>query len=147
MTGVQADPGPVEGAPARKPGLHRRLYDWVLHWADTPYGLTALVLLTAAESSFFPIPPDPLLMALCLAVPARSLRFAAWTTAASVGGAVLGYGIGALAWGAFQGPFFTYVPGVSPESFEHVVDAPALDTTRSATASASPATFTSARNR
>ncbi len=117
--GTRVEHGPVEHAPAR-PGVHRRLYDWVLHWADTPHGLAALVLLTAAESSFFPIPPDPLLMALCLGAPKRSLRLAAWTTGASVAGAVVGYGIGALAWGALQGPFFTYVPGVTAEAFDHV---------------------------
>jgi membrane protein YqaA with SNARE-associated domain len=110
----------MERAATKRPGLHRRLYDWVLHWADTPHGLTALVLLTAAESSFFPIPPDPLLMALCLGAPKRSLRLAAWTTGASVVGALVGYGIGAFAWGIFRDPFFAYVPGVTPDAFEHV---------------------------
>jgi len=109
----------TDAAPPR-PGIHRRLYDWVLHWADTPHGTTALVLLTAAESSFFPIPPDPLLMALCLGAQRRAFRLAAWATGASVAGALVGYGIGALAWGVFQDPFFAYVPGVSPEAFEHV---------------------------
>ena len=50
----------------KKPNVVRRLYDWVLHWAETPYGPPALFLLAMAESSFFPIPPDPLLIALCL---------------------------------------------------------------------------------
>jgi membrane protein YqaA with SNARE-associated domain len=45
----------------------RRLYDWVLHWAATPYGTWALFLLAFAESSFFPIPPDVLLIAVCVA--------------------------------------------------------------------------------
>ena len=44
--------------------LHRRLYDWVLHWADTPYGGWALFVMSFAESSFFPIPPDVLLAPL-----------------------------------------------------------------------------------
>ena len=48
----------------------RRLYDWTLHWATTPYALPALVLLSFAESSFFPIPPDVLLMAICFAASA-----------------------------------------------------------------------------
>lgn len=77
-----------------KPGWFRRLYAWVLHWADTPYALPALIALSFAESSFFPVPPDVLLMALCLGAPKRSFKFALWCSAASVLGGVLGYGIG-----------------------------------------------------
>jgi membrane protein YqaA with SNARE-associated domain len=103
----------------RPPPL-RRLYDWVLHWAETPYGSPALFALALAESSFFPIPPDPLLVALCLGAPARSMRFAVTATVASVVGGVLGYAIGAGAWTLLQDWFFAYVPGVSPESFASV---------------------------
>lgn len=103
-----------------RPGWIRRLYDWVLHWAETPYGPTALGVLAFAESSFFPIPPDPLLMALCLGAIPKSLRFAALTTVASVLGGILGYAIGAGAWLVVQGWFFTYVPGFTPETFEMV---------------------------
>ena len=46
--------------------LLRRLYEWVLSWAETPYGGIALFVLAFAESSFFPIPPDALLIALVL---------------------------------------------------------------------------------
>ena len=55
-------------SPSPVPGwhLHRRLYDWVLHWADTPYGGPALFVMAFAESSFFPIPPDVLLAPLVL---------------------------------------------------------------------------------
>ena len=98
----------------------RRLYDWVLHWAHTPYGMPALVLLTFAESSFFPIPPDPLLIALCIAAPRRSLVFAAAATVASVLGGLAGYGIGFAAWHVVQDFFFTYVWGVSAEAFASV---------------------------
>lgn len=73
----------------------RRLYDWVLHWAKTPYGTTALFALAFAESSFFPIPPDVLLIALCLSVPLKSLRFALICTVASVLGGMFGYFLGA----------------------------------------------------
>ncbi len=107
-----------ESAP--RPGPVRRLYDWVLHWADTPYGLPALFLLALAESSFFPIPPDPLLIVLCLGAATRSLRFAAIATAASVIGGVIGYGIGAGVWQIAEPLFFQYVPGVSQEAFDHV---------------------------
>ena len=106
--------------PPTKSGLVRRLYDWVLHWADTPYGLQALAILALAESSFFPIPPDPLLIALCLGATNRALRFAAVTTIASVVGGLLGYAIGAVVWGSVSGFFFEYVPGVTPEAFASV---------------------------
>ncbi|MCX7958811.1 MAG: hypothetical protein N3B13_07165, partial [Deltaproteobacteria bacterium] len=54
----------------------KKLYDWVLHWAETPYGAPALFLIAFAESSFFPIPPDVLLIALCLGLRNRSFWFA-----------------------------------------------------------------------
>lgn len=72
----------------------KRLYDWVLHWADTPYGGWALFVLAFSESSFFPIPPDVLLIALAVGKPEKSLKFAAICTAGSVLGGVLGYLIG-----------------------------------------------------
>lgn len=72
----------------------RRLYDWVLHWATTPYALVALVAVAFAESSFFPVPPDVLLIAMAMAEPRRAFVYAAWCTAASVAGGVVGYGIG-----------------------------------------------------
>ena len=98
----------------------RRLYDWVLHWAETPYGVPALFLISAAESSFFPLPPDPLLLALCLGASRKSLRFAGICTLASVLGGIVGYAIGAGAWHIAQDWFFGYVPGVTPVAFEGV---------------------------
>ena len=98
----------------------RQLYDWVLHWAETPYGVAALFVLALAESSFFPIPPDPLLIALCLGAASKSLRLALIATSASVLGGIIGYGIGAGAWDLLEPWFYQYVPGVSPEAFEQV---------------------------
>ena len=72
----------------------RRLYDWVLHWAATPYGTWALFLLSFAESSFFPIPPDVLLIAMCVARPERSFHFALVCSIGSILGGCLGYLIG-----------------------------------------------------
>lgn len=112
--------GPAAPVHPRPTGLVRRLYDWVLHWADTPYGLHALAVLAFVESSVFPIPPDPLLIALCLGAVGRSLRFAAVATTASVFGGILGYGIGAIGWISVSGFFFDYVPGVTPEAFAGV---------------------------
>jgi membrane protein YqaA with SNARE-associated domain len=103
-----------------KPNWVRRLYDWVLHWAETPYGPTALFVLAMAESFFFPIPPDPLLIALCLGAAGMSLRFAAAATLASVLGGIIGYGLGAGLWHVAEGWFFMYVPGVTPEAFMRV---------------------------
>ena len=80
-------------------GLHYRLYDWVLRWSEHPQAQTALVLLALAEASFFPLPPDALLIAMCLATPRRALRYAGIATAGSVIGGLLGYGIG---WGMWQ---------------------------------------------
>ena len=83
--------------PAAKRGVFgfiRRLYDWVLSWADTPYGAPALFILAFAESSFFPIPPDVLLIALAVAAPTKAFRFAAICTVGSILGGVAGYGIG-----------------------------------------------------
>ncbi|SVA76515.1 uncharacterized protein METZ01_LOCUS129369, partial [marine metagenome] len=97
--------------------LIRRLYDWVLSWADTPYGLHALTMLAIAESSVFPIPADPLLVALCLGAPHRALRFAGIATVASVIGGILGYWIGAAVWLTVSDFFFSYVPGITPDAF------------------------------
>jgi len=75
-------------------GPIRRLYDWVLSWAETPWGPLALFILSFCESSFFPIPPDPLLIALCLGKRKRSMLFALNCTLASVLGGLFGYFIG-----------------------------------------------------
>jgi len=72
----------------------KRLYTWVARWAQTPYGGWALFLLALAESSFFPIPPDVLLIALAVTRPRAGLKFAAICTLGSVAGGMLGYLIG-----------------------------------------------------
>ena len=72
----------------------RSLYDWVLGWADHRYGAWALFGIAFAESSFFPIPPDLLLIPLAIAIPFKAFRYAAICTAGSVLGGVFGYMIG-----------------------------------------------------
>ncbi len=72
----------------------RRLYDWVLHWADTPYAAPALFLLAFSESSFFPVPPDVLLIALVMGARRRWFQYALLCTIASILGGLAGYGIG-----------------------------------------------------
>ncbi len=89
----------------------RKLYDWVLRWAETPYGTPALFVLALAESSFFPIPPDVLLMALALSIPARSFRFAMVCTLGSIIGGVIGYGIGYFGYESIGKPIIDFYHG------------------------------------
>lgn len=100
--------------------LIRKLYDWVLHWAETPYGGPALFLLALIESSIFPIPPDVLLIALCISIPTRAWRFALLASVGSVVGGLIGYSIGWGAWSLVNEFFFHYIPGFTPEVFERV---------------------------
>ena len=72
----------------------RRLYDWVLSLSGSPYGTWALFLIAFAESSFFPIPPDILLIALAAGAPPKAFRFSLVCTAGSVLGGAFGYLIG-----------------------------------------------------
>ena len=72
----------------------RRLYSWVLRWAETPHGSWALFLLAFSESSFFPVPPDVLLIALAVSIPKKSFKYALICTAGSLMGGCLGYLIG-----------------------------------------------------
>lgn len=72
----------------------RKLYDWVLHWAETSYALPALFILAFAESSFFPVPPDVLLIALAISIPTRAFKYALVCAIGSVLGGIAGYLIG-----------------------------------------------------
>ena len=67
---------------------------WMVEWATSPYGLLALFAIALAESSFFPIPPDGLLIALCLASPETAFLYALVCAVGSVLGGALGYLIG-----------------------------------------------------
>lgn len=98
----------------------RSLYDWVLHWAETPYAVPALFLLALVESSIFPIPPDILLMAMALSVSKRALYFALICSVGSVIGGAIGYGIGWGLWAELSDFFFAYIPGFTQDKFTHV---------------------------
>ncbi|MGC1694036.1 MAG: YqaA family protein [Pseudolabrys sp.] len=74
----------------------RRLYDWCLGAADKPHALWIMGAVSFAESSFFPVPPDVMLIPMALARPQRAYVLAAWCTVTSVAGGLLGYAIGAL---------------------------------------------------
>src|SRR5665213_599718 len=84
----------VEAAKPRS--VLRRLYDWCLGAADKPPALWIMGAVSFAESSFFPVPPDVMLIPMALARPERAYVLAAWCTVTSVAGGLLGYAIGAL---------------------------------------------------
>jgi membrane protein YqaA with SNARE-associated domain len=84
----------VEAAETRS--LLRRLYDWCLVAAHKPHAMWTMGAVAFAESSFFPVPPDFMLIPMSLARPERAYVMAAWCTVASVIGGLLGYAIGAV---------------------------------------------------
>ncbi|MCL2743552.1 MAG: hypothetical protein FWE67_06860 [Planctomycetaceae bacterium] len=100
------DISPQEEQRSAKKGIIRALYDWVLSWADTPYGTPALFVMAFAESSFFPIPPDVLQIALSASKPKRSFWYATVSLVGSVLGAFLGFLIGFAFWTATQDFFY-----------------------------------------
>ncbi len=106
----------------RRKEIHRRIYEWTIHWAKTSRAMQALALIAFAESSFFPVPPDVLLIAMCVARPRRSFIYATICAVASVAGGMLGYLIGWAFWEATSQFFFTYIPGFTVEHFDKVAD-------------------------
>lgn len=74
--------------------IMRKVYDWTIHWSKTKYAKVSLFLLAFAESSFFPIPPDVLLIAMTVAHKYKWWIYASLATAGSVLGGILGYYIG-----------------------------------------------------
>ena len=103
----------------------KRLYNWVLSWSESRWGWAALLFIALFEASWFPLPPDILLIALCLGATAKSFRFATICLVGSVIGAALGYGIGHFLWISPDGAptqlatlFYEYV--FSAESFNNV---------------------------
>lgn len=74
----------------------RRLYDWTLSLAGRPVAPYALGAVSFAESSFFPVPPDVMMVPMTLARPDRAWLYALVATVTSVVGGLVGYAIGAL---------------------------------------------------
>lgn len=99
----------------------RRLYDWTLSWAEKPQGTLALFAIAFVESSCFPIPPDVLLIALCLGRPQRALVFAAVCTAGSVLGGMFGYMIGYALFEAVGRPILEFYHAT--KHFDYLVGA------------------------
>jgi len=98
----------------------RSTYNWTLSLAHKKRASSWLAALSFSEASFFPIPPDVLLIPLCLGNIRKALKFALICSIASVLGGLAGYLIGAFAWDMLQGLFFSYVPGFTPEKFERI---------------------------
>jgi len=107
--------------------IMRKLYNWVLHWAHTKYGSLALFVLAFAESSFFPIPPDVLLIALAISINKKAFKFAIICSLGSIMGGIFGYYIGYELWyvnnnfSGFANLFFDYIPGFTETLFYKVV--------------------------
>lgn len=91
---MKSDTPAATTAPQKRPHVFRRLYQWTISWADRPGGTWALFFIALAESSFFPIPPDVLLLALCVGASTKAFRFALVCTVGSIIGGCIGYGIG-----------------------------------------------------
>ena len=105
----------------------RRLYDWVLSWASSPYAVPVLFTVSFVESSFFPIPADPLLIALILGLRKRAFYYAFICTAGSVFGGIFGYFVGSFLWWTetmefsnIATFFFTYIPGFTEQLFYNI---------------------------
>ena len=108
--------------------LIKYLYDWVLGWAHKPNGHRFLGILSFSEASVFPIPPDVLLIPLCLGHRKKSYIFAFTCSLFSILGAILGYYIGKVLWWEIPGleysyianTFFKYVPGITIDGFNNI---------------------------
>ncbi|WP_176086378.1 YqaA family protein [Martelella sp. HB161492] len=98
----------------------RRLYDWTMSLASTRHAERALFAVSFAESSFFPIPPDVLLIPMVIAKPAKWLRIALICTIASILGAMLGYAIGAFLFEAIGKPILAFYG--KQDSFEKIAE-------------------------
>lgn len=98
----------------------KRLYDWVVGWADTPFGSPALAVIAFTESIFFPIPPDALQIALSLGKPKRSYRYALYASIGSIFGGIAAYALGALVPESFIESVFTWMHQI--EAYEKAKD-------------------------
>ncbi|MBT7651235.1 MAG: DedA family protein [Opitutae bacterium] len=100
----------------------RKTYDWTLSLAKKKSASGWLGAISFAEASFFPIPPDILLIPLCLGAIRKALFFATVCSVASVLGGLAGYAIGYFAWDELQPYFYQYVPGFTEEKFGRIAE-------------------------
>jgi membrane protein YqaA with SNARE-associated domain len=92
----------MTGLPAMDWNVWQRLYDRVIAWSSHRRAPAILTLLSFAESSFFPVPPDVMLAPMCLARPSKCWRFAAICTLSSVLGGLFGYLLGRWAFSLIE---------------------------------------------
>ncbi|WP_341365932.1 YqaA family protein [Yoonia sp. BS5-3] len=86
----------------------RSLYNWTISLAQSPHALWALAIISFVESSFFPIPPDVLMIPMIVARPSRAFLIAGIATVSSVAGALLGYYIGAVLMDSIGQPILAF---------------------------------------
>jgi len=105
----------------------KKIYNWILSWAHSPYGSIAMFVHAFSESVFFPVPPDVMLIALAVGKPKKAFKFAAICLAGSVLGAVVGYSIGHYIWlnaagefTSFANFFFDNIPGFNVELYDSI---------------------------
>lgn len=89
--------------------LIRKLYQWVLKWADHPQSYLILAIFTFIEASFFPIPNYPLLIAICVSNPKKSIWASTISTVSSVTGGIFGYMVGHYLWQSTSAFIFKYL--------------------------------------
>ena len=108
--------------------IFKKLYDWVLNLSNKKNSTYSITFLSLSESIFFPIPPDVLLIPLCLGNRNKALYFAFLCSISSIAGGIIGYFVGKSLWWSIPGIeysaianiFFDYVPGLTDESFNHI---------------------------
>tara|TARA_B100000035_G_C20998710_1_gene553787 strand:+ start:479 stop:1096 length:618 start_codon:yes stop_codon:yes gene_type:complete len=108
--------------------IFKNIYDWVLGLSKRKNSAYSISLLSFSESFFFPIPPDILLIPLCLGNRTKSFNFAFICSISSIFGGIFGYYIGKVLWWNIPGTeysiladfFFEYVPGVTVDSFNKI---------------------------
>ena len=86
--------GLAESTETKNYSFLQRTYIRCMELIQTPAGIWVLFLIAVAESSFFPIPPDVFLIALCISIPQKSFKYAAVCSIGSVIGGIIGYGLG-----------------------------------------------------
>lgn len=105
----------------------KRLYNWILSWANTPYGSVALFINAFIEAIIFPVPPDLLLIALAVGKPKKSFKFATICLTGSLLGALIGYSLGYFLWidpndsfTTFADFFFNHIPGFTVDVYNNI---------------------------
>ena len=89
-------------------GMIQACYDWMLRMAASPYAMYFLALVAFAESSFFPIPPDIMLIPMVLAMPDKAWKIAGVTMVSSVVGGYFGYAIGVFGYELIAKPILSF---------------------------------------